>query len=1379
VKRFTLYGIIIIVLGTLIYAGWRGAAWVLGTEDGIRWVLESVSRYTPVGISAAGVEGRLLDRFRLSGVRLTLKDFEAEVSRVDCAWSLYRLVLGTVAVDELTMQGVNLKGPAKTEGGLEWPKVSGVASLFDFSIKKFKVDNLSYTARSGDLRWADMSLQASVLWCHGDLTLRDMVFSSPYGRLRGAITAGFTRPVLKVDLALVSPEAFLGMDTFSARGRFKPGHHDEQIAGDFVVTGCAKDVKLAELNGKAAMTAKAFHFKELHLKIPGREGRITAEGTVTPGSEESLLAFQFLLEGINIRDDLALAGGVSGSVALRGSPSRYKGSFSIKNGRPGRSNVRLSGNYSGGTKDVKIDHLHASLFSGTVDGALSLNWQRGFFVEGLLHGRNLNPEDFHPDIAGVMNFDLNGTLRWMPDGFSRGSVHARLLESRLQGFPVAGEIKAGFTPDEVRLERLSLNGKGFDITASGILQEKLTFDARVVDLGRLLAGAAGQLKLAGWMRHREGRFSGKAAGRGTDLSFHGLHIKTSDLSGSLGLQRDVPIDVYACLKDASYKNVPVDSVCLTIKGDLPRHAIDMELKRKKIETGISVLGRWDKGAWQGSIERFSGRDGVGPWSLAGRAFVTAAAGNLVLTPLVLFGDGSERLQIQGTLTKKWTEGFFAADWSRVKIARLGFPAAVRGAGFISGKMEGKMHPDGQISLMGEASVNDGKVNWQGKKQSLEMFVPDAEFTWSREENTDKPAAYRLTGRTVINGRFVTDKGRITVKNSSFSIKGTERGINVETRLSLIGGFVKASFSSSEPLAFGLPQSGKIDARWADIDAALLCFLMPETGRIEGLLSGNANGSLLPGRQLSLKGKALLSPRAGAGEGTISLKKTGGETNLNFHLASSSWDWNEKGFSGDVSVDLGGTGRLTGNFRLPVSAGIPLCVDKTGPVYLSLKAGLKENGILTYLFPGAIKESHGDINADVVVEGSWVRPFVSGRMKLTDAGAYLPSAGIDLSQVEVLLTLDGNRVRIDSFRARSGPGIVEGNAVIKLDGRRVASFDGSITGKDFQLVYLPELQARCAPKLTFNGTPKKIAVRGDVKITKLLLFGPPAGNYITPSPDVVFAGSIKKNLKSVLPLFDAKLRVTIGDHALVKMKGLEAKLAGGVQLDFQSIDKIAGSGEIRTVSGSYKAYGVDLKIGRGRLFYRGGPIDQPALDILAFRSAAGVKAGVTIGGVLNAPIIKLYSEPVMSDVDILAYIVFGHPLANRSSAEQIGTLAQAAGLLLSGGKAMAIQEKLKETFGLSALDIESKSTGGGGVGYNKINTDLASSKGASNQANGVPDTLISVGKYLTPQLYLSYGKSLFSGNDIFSLRYDIGKKWQIETVTGTESGIDLYYKIDFR
>jgi translocation and assembly module TamB len=151
---------------------------------------------------------------------------------------------------------------------------------------------------------------------------------------------------------------------------------------------------------------------------------------------------------------------------------------------------------------------------------------------------------------------------------------------------------------------------------------------------------------------------------------------------------------------------------------------------------------------------------------------------------------------------------------------------------------------------------------------------------------------------------------------------------------------------------------------------------------------------------------------------------------------------------------------------------------------------------------------------------------------------------------------------------------------------------------------------------------------------------------------------------------------------------------------------------------------------------------------------------------------------MPDVDVLAYIVLGHPLG--SSGEQASLLTQAAGALLTSSKASALQEQLKSHLGLSTLEIQGGvGTTTNAMGYKPLQVTPPGAIPADQQS-GITETVLTVGKYLTPQLYISYGKSLFTGSNLFKLRYDIFKHWQIETQTGSgESGADLYYKLEFK
>ena len=55
--------------------------------------------------------------------------------------------------------------------------------------------------------------------------------------------------------------------------------------------------------------------------------------------------------------------------------------------------------------------------------------------------------------------------------------------------------------------------------------------------------------------------------------------------------------------------------------------------------------------------------------------------------------------------------------------------------------------------------------------------------------------------------------------------------------------------------------------------------------------------------------------------------------------------------------------------------------------------------------------------------------------------------------------------------------------------------------------------------------------------------------------------------------------------------------------------------------------------------------------------------------------------------------------------------------------------------------------------------------------------LTIGKYLSPKLYVSYGVGLFQPGHIFRLLYDIGRGFKLQTETGVASGADLLYTIE--
>jgi translocation and assembly module TamB len=59
-----------------------------------------------------------------------------------------------------------------------------------------------------------------------------------------------------------------------------------------------------------------------------------------------------------------------------------------------------------------------------------------------------------------------------------------------------------------------------------------------------------------------------------------------------------------------------------------------------------------------------------------------------------------------------------------------------------------------------------------------------------------------------------------------------------------------------------------------------------------------------------------------------------------------------------------------------------------------------------------------------------------------------------------------------------------------------------------------------------------------------------------------------------------------------------------------------------------------------------------------------------------------------------------------------------------------------------------------------------------------DLSLVIGTWLSPRLYVSYGKNLLKESGNFNTRYVLGHGFSMKTETGaTQSGVDLMYEID--
>jgi translocation and assembly module TamB len=564
------------------------------------------------------------------------------------------------------------------------------------------------------------------------------------------------------------------------------------------------------------------------------------------------------------------------------------------------------------------------------------------------------------------------------------------------------------------------------------------------------------------------------------------------------------------------------------------------------------------------------------------------------------------------------------------------------------------------------------------------------------------------------------------------------------------GKIEAKVSSSEPARLAFPRRGKIELLWTQFNLLALQPFLPEGFLLEGQVDGKLDGAWFPDFRLDMAG-ALKATR-----GKLTWRGERGLISTRINQADLEFLWAGERVQGNVLLSLADYGSLKGNFRLPLPARPPFRFDPAGPVQVSLQGKAQEKGLLSTFFPGMIEETRGNIDLDFVVDGTWAKPNLQGSLHLTSAWASLPSLGIRIEDLSSRWKLRNGQIQIESLRARSGPGQVEGTGTIWLKDWEVERFEGTLKGEKFLALYLPNLRVQSSPKLQFQGTPKHISVRGEILLPEVHIYEVAAPGVVRASSDVVVTDRAAER-KSVLSI-DIQVRVILGDRIQVKVGGIDARLAGNLDLKILGLkpEEMSARGEIRLAEGFYSGYGLSLRIERGRFIYAGGAVDNPDLDILALRRSDdlekmyNIKVGVAVFGNLKDPKVKLYSQPAMKDEEILSYLILARPYDPKEG--NLSLLLWGAGGALAGDSIGMLHE-IKSRAGIDTVDIQAGS-------------------------GDVTRSMVTVGKYLTPQLYVSYGYGVFNEEQIIKVRYRISKRWEVETFRGSAMGVDLYYRIEF-
>ncbi|MCC5872141.1 MAG: translocation/assembly module TamB domain-containing protein [Gammaproteobacteria bacterium] len=442
----------------------------------------------------------------------------------------------------------------------------------------------------------------------------------------------------------------------------------------------------------------------------------------------------------------------------------------------------------------------------------------------------------------------------------------------------------------------------------------------------------------------------------------------------------------------------------------------------------------------------------------------------------------------------------------------------------------------------------------------------------------------------------------------------------------------------------------------------------------------------------------------------------------------------------LAGSLGFTGRLE---LLPDT---PL---EDAPLTGSLRLDVADLTPFGPLIPGTASTG-GTLNGELAISGRVGDPELGGSLELAGR-TEVPALALELDPVTLSVQSVPGQPLVLRGQVYAGSQVLDIDAEADWDRTTGLVASGRLHGDALPLAALPDLNLTLSPDLRFTLDDTSIRLDGSATIpdARARIRALPQGGGDTLSQDVVIHRTAGEEVAARQRDLYLNLSVILGSNVHLAAAGLETRLTGRLQLLESPGSPLTARGRLETREGSFNAYGQELELRTGRLNFD-GPLDNPAVDVLAVRRVNGSEVGVQVGGFLDALETRLYSSPAREDVETLTMLITGRMPGDASSAE-LANVSDAA-LNFGIGQAVPVVGRLVNRLGIDELAVDSP---------------LDEDAGA-----------VIVGTRLTDDIYVRYTYGLHSRLGGLQIEYRVTDWLSIQSETGTTQAIDLIFRREF-
>ncbi|WP_340122079.1 translocation/assembly module TamB domain-containing protein [Methylobacter svalbardensis] len=580
-KRLALLGLMLVLM---IPVGLLG---LMSSSSGSRWLLQAV---LPAQVSVENIEGRLLDRITLTGLRYESDTETVAVNKLVFTWQPSQLFSGVFKIIDVTANNININLTETTQAEPGTFDLNAELLLpLQIAIENLLLTNL--TIQQGEQRQHLQKLQLSAFTEQGRLNIVSLSVNAEPAELtaQGQMGLGKGFPLhLTADWQVATADNGLWQAVTTINGDLRQLAFDSRLASPFTLT---LKGQLDDLQGEPKVNLRG-DWQKLNWPPTGDAPQVS--------SEQGNFELSGLLSDYRIK--------LSGDLTQPYLPKA----------------ARLAFNGKGSMDALTIEKLELKSTAGALQIDGDISWKDATVFDLKAAGQDFNPAILVPELPGSLNFTARVKGQLAGEALQLDADISKLT-GKLRGYPVSANGKLFLAGEQLKVDALKLVSGANKIAVNGTLgQEQAELDLAIdaPKLESLWPGLGGSLKGDGHLQGPWKNPSVKFQASGKRLRFSGHRAERLAIDIDYQADGNKTSNIQLSVRAIKTGTTQIEKLLIDGFGTVDQHRFNADIRSSYGDVSTALTGRLQGDVWQGDFFKLdvNSRD-FGRWQLSNNMLI--------------------------------------------------------------------------------------------------------------------------------------------------------------------------------------------------------------------------------------------------------------------------------------------------------------------------------------------------------------------------------------------------------------------------------------------------------------------------------------------------------------------------------------------------------------------------------------------------------------------------------------------------------------------------------------------------------------------------------------------------------------------------------------